>query len=101
MPIISRECNGPVVSEIERIDLFIWQDCVGVEPVWWSYAGNGHRLEELEYGVMECLWHVFNKHSWNVVGAKGFVAREESDGFVENGGGRFADDHVLLREGGG
>ncbi len=48
---------------------------------------------------MECLWYVFNKHSWNVVGARGFVAREESEGFVENGGGQFAYDHVLRREG--
>ncbi len=50
-----------------------------MESVGWSYAGDGHSLEELEYGVMECLWHVFNKHSWNVVKARGFGAREESE----------------------
>ena len=56
-------------------------------------------MEELEYGVMECLWHVFNKHSWNVLGARGFVAREESERFVENGGVKFTYDNVLLGEG--
>ncbi len=65
---------------------YIKQDCVGVEPVGWSYAGDGHSLEELEYGIVECLWHVFNKHSWDVVGARGFVARKESKSYVENGG---------------
>ena len=44
---------------------------------------------------MEFLWHVFNKNSWDVVGARCFVAREEAEGFVENGGGEFAYDHVL------
>ncbi len=70
-----------------------------MEPFGWCYAGDDHSLEELEYGVMECMWHVFNKHSWNVVEARGFVAREESKSFVENGGGKFAYDHVLLGEG--
>ena len=35
---------------------------------------------------MEFLWHVFNKNSWDVVGARCFVAREEAEGFVKNGG---------------
>jgi hypothetical protein len=46
---------------------------------------------------MEFLWHVFNKNSWDVVGAMCFVAREEADGFVENGGVEFAYDNVLGR----
>ena len=46
---------------------------------------------------MEFLWHVFNKNSWDVVGARRFVAREEAEAFVENGGGEFAYDHVLGR----
>ncbi len=68
-----------------------------MEPIGWSYTGGGHCLEELEYCVMEFLWHVFNKNSWDVVGARYFVAREKVEGFVENGGGEFAYDHVLGR----
>ncbi len=64
-------------------------------PIGWSYAGDGHGLEELEYGVVECMWHVFNKYSRDVVGAGCFVAREESEGFVEDCAGEFACDYVL------
>ncbi len=35
----------------------------------WSYAGDGHGLKELEYGVVKCMLHVFNKYSRDVVGA--------------------------------
>jgi hypothetical protein len=68
-----------------------------VEPIGWSYAGDGHGLEELEYGVVECMWHVFNKYSRDVVGAGCFVAREESEGFVKDCGGEFAYAHVLCK----
>ena len=50
---------------------------------------------------MEFLWHVFNKRSWDVVGAGGFVARKKAESFVENGGGEFAYSHVLGRGRGG
>ena len=46
---------------------------------------------------MEFLWHVFNKYFWDVVGAGCFVAGKKAEGFVENGGGEFAYDHVLER----
>ena len=36
---------------------------------------------------MGFLWHVFNKNSCDVVGARCFVARKKAEGFVENGGG--------------
>jgi hypothetical protein len=49
---------------------------------------------------MEFLWHVFNKYSWDIVGAGCFVARKKAEGFVEYGGGEFAYDHVLGRRGG-
>ncbi len=68
-----------------------------MDPIWWSYAGDGDGLKELEYGVVECLWHVYNKYSRDVVGAMCFVARKESEGFVEDCGGEFAYDHVLCR----
>ena len=68
-----------------------------MEPIGWSYAGGGHGLKELEYGVVECLWHVFNKYSRDVVGAGYFVARAESEGFVKGCGGEFAYDRVLCR----
>ncbi len=45
-----------------------------MEPIGWSYAVDGHGLKELEYGVVECQWHVFNKYSLDVVGAGCFVA---------------------------
>ena len=70
-----------------------------MEPIGWSYVCDGHGLKELEYGVMECLWHVFNKYSRDVVGAGCFVARKESEGFVKDCGGKFAYDHVLCRGG--
>ncbi len=66
-----------------------------MKPIGWSYSGDGHGLEELEYGVVECMWHVFNKYSRDVVGAGCFVAREESEGFVKDCGGEFAYDPVL------
>ena len=44
---------------------------------------------------MEFLWHVLNKHSLDVVGAGGFVARKKMESFVENGGGELAHDHVF------
>jgi hypothetical protein len=50
---------------------------------------------------MEFLWHVFNEHSWNVIGAGVFVARKKAESFVEIGGGKFAYDHVLGRGRGG
>ena len=40
---------------------------------------------------------MFNKYSWDVVEAGCFVARKKAKGFVENGGGEFAYDHVLGR----
>ncbi len=72
-----------------------------MKPFGWSHAGDGHGLEEMEYGIIECLWHVFNKHSWYVVGAGGFVACEASESLSENCGGQFAYDHVLERGRGG
>ena len=68
-----------------------------MEPIGWSYAGVGHCLEELEFCVMEFLWHVFNKNSRDVVGARCFAAREKAESFVENGGGEFAYDHLSGR----
>ncbi len=70
-----------------------------MEPIGWSYACDGHGLKELEYGVVEYLWHVFNKYSGDVVGAGCFVARKESEGFVKDCGSEFAYDHVLCRGG--
>ncbi len=66
-----------------------------MEPIGWSYTGDGHGLEELKYGVVECLWHVLNKYSQDVVGAGCFVAGEESEGFVKDYGDEFAYDRVL------
>ena len=71
-----------------------------MEPDGWSYD-DGHSLEELEYNVMEFLWHMFDNNSWNVVGAGGFVARKKAESFVEYGGGEFAYDNVLGRGRGG
>ncbi len=41
---------------------------------------------------------MFNKYSRDVVRAGCFVARGESEGFVNDCGGEFAYDHVLCRE---
>jgi hypothetical protein len=49
-------------------------------------------LEYLEYCVVELLWHVFDKSSRDVVEAGCFVAPEEAEGFVENGGGEFGEE---------
>ena len=68
-----------------------------MEPVGRSYVGDVHSLEELEYNVMELLWHVLNHHFWNVVGDGGFVSRKKAESFVENGGVKFAYDHVFRR----
>ena len=70
-----------------------------MELVGWSDAGDGHCLEELEYCVVELLWHVFDEYTWDVVGAGCFVARQKAESFVENGGCEFAYDHVFGRGG--
>ena len=49
-----------------------------MKPVGWGDAGDGHGLEELEYGVVKRLWHVFKEDSRNVVGTGCFVVGEES-----------------------
>ena len=49
-----------------------------MKPVGWGDDGDGHGLEELEYGVVKRLWHVFKEDSRNVVGTGCFVAGEES-----------------------
>ena len=67
-----------------------------MKPVGWGDAGDGHGLEELEYGVVKRLWHVFKEDSRNVVRTGCFVAREESEGFVKDCGGEFVYDHVLV-----
>ena len=67
-----------------------------MKPVGWGDAGDGHGLEELEYGVVKRLWHVFKEDSRNVVGTGCFVAGEEPKGFVKDCGGEFAYDHVLV-----
>ncbi len=40
---------------------------------------------------------MFNQHFRNVVGAGGLVTRKKAESFVENGGGKFAYDHMLWR----
>ncbi len=70
-----------------------------MEPIGLGYACDGDGLKELEYGVVECPWHVFNKYSRDVVGVGCFVAKKESEGFVKDCGGEFAYDHVLCRGG--